>query len=71
MFSTFTVFVITRDVKIKTTNPMSDRKPPRAILKRCLRLKYDIAFFSLTVTYFIEIYSYFDHHSTVKSVPNP
>jgi len=46
MLSTFVVFVTTRKVKIKTTNPVSDRKPPRAILKRCFRVKWDIAFFS-------------------------
>jgi len=46
MLSTFMVFVTARNVKIKTTNPVSDRKPPRAILKRCLRVKCDIAFFS-------------------------
>jgi len=46
MLSTFMVFVTTRNVRIKTTNPVSDRKPPRAILKRCLRAKWDIAFFS-------------------------
>jgi hypothetical protein len=46
LFSTSIVFVITRNVNVKTTNPMSDTKPPRAILKRCLRVKYGIAFFS-------------------------
>jgi hypothetical protein len=46
MFSTSIVFVITRNVNVKTTNPMSDTKPPRAILKRCLRVKCGIALFS-------------------------
>ena len=46
MFSTVIVFVITRNVNVETTNPVSDTKPPRAILKRCLRVKYGIAFFS-------------------------
>lgn len=44
--SSFTVSVTTRNVKIKTRNPIRDRKPPRPILKRCLPVKYDTAFFS-------------------------
>lgn len=46
MFSTSIVFVITRNVNVKTKNPMSDTKPPRAILNRCLRVKYGITLFS-------------------------
>lgn len=43
MFSVSIVFVTTRMVRAKIMNPMNDVKPPRAIFKRCLPVKYGIA----------------------------
>jgi hypothetical protein len=41
--SRFTAFVVVRNAKINSMNPMNKTNPPRAILSRCLSEKYGIA----------------------------
>jgi hypothetical protein len=43
IFSASIVLVTTSMVRAKIMNPMNDVKPPRAIFKRCLPVKYGTA----------------------------
>ncbi len=37
-----TVFVVARMARAKTTMPIKNKNPPKAIIKRCFRVMYNV-----------------------------